>query len=322
MTNTFWVSQQTNSSHPINGIVIDESGCPFDYNCMNTAINVTLDNPNAQCDNNHSGILCGACKENFSLALGRLHCLSCSNTYLALIIPFALAGIALVVLLFLLHLTVAAGTINGLIFYANIVQANNQALFPRAMSNIFTVFIAWLNFDLGIDTQLLFNGMDMYAYSWLQFLFPLYVWLLIAIIITASHYSQRVGSCFGQNPVAVLATLFLMSYSKILTAIITPLTATSLYHSIPDESHSRVWLYDANVLYFGEPGHTVLGMFAIFALLFLFLPYTLLLLCGHWLQAKSHWQTLSWINKIKPFMNAYHAPYKKDTRYLTGLLLL
>ena len=28
------------------------------------------------------------------------------------------------------------------------------------------------------------------------------------------------------------------------------------------------------------------------------------------------------MNKIKPFMDAYHAPYKKDTRYWTGLLLL
>ena len=319
-TNNFWVAQLINDSGLVNGIVLHQSGCPFDY-CTNSPINVTLDNPDVQCDNNRSGILCGACKPNFSLTLGSLHCLPCNNAYLALIIPFAMAGIVLVIVIFLLRLTVDVGTLNGLIFYANIIQANHQAFFPRATINFFTVFIAWLNLDLGIETCF-YSGLDFYTYSWLQFLFPFYVWFLIAIIITASHYSHRVANFLGQNPVAVLATLFLMSYSKMLTAIITPLTATHLNHSIPNDTYSRVWLYDANIPYFREPRHIVLGVFAIFALVFLFLPYTFLLLCGHWVQIKSHWRALSWINKLKPFMDAYHAPYKKQTRYWTGLLLL
>ena len=320
MTNNFWVSQQTNDTGPIEGLIIHQGGCPFDY-CTSDAINITLDNPDVQCDNNRSGILCGTCKDGFSLTLGSLHCLPCSNAYLALIIPFALAGIALVVILFLLRLTVAVGTLNGLIFYANIIQANHQTFFPREMINFFTVFIAWLNLDLGIETCF-YDGMSIYAYSWLQFLFPFYVWLLIIILIMASHYSQKISSYLGQNPVAVLATLFLMSYSKILTAIITPLTSTYLKHTQPTESLSRVWLYDASIPYFREPGHVVLGVFAISALILLFLPYTFLLFCGHWLQIKSQWRILSWINKLKPFMDAYHAPYRKHTRYWTGLLLL
>ena len=54
---------------------------------------------------------------------------------------------------------------------------------------------------------------------------------------------------------------------------------------------------------------------------FLFLPYTLLLFCGHWLQAFSNRWMFSWLNKIKPFMDAYSAPYKKHTRSWIGLLL-
>ena len=83
-----------------------------------------------------------------------------------------------------------------------------------------------------------------------------------------------------------------------------------------------MWLYDGNVPYFQRADHIVLGTFAIMALLLLFLPYTLLLFCGHWLQAYSHWWILSRLNKIKPFMDAYHAPYKKETRYWTGLILI
>ena len=125
---------------------------------------------------------------------------------------------------------------------------------------------------------------------------------------------------FGTNPVSVLATLFLLSYSKILRAIILALSTTSLEY--PDGTLKQVWVYDGSVPYFRRDDHIILGAFAITILLFLFLPYTLLLLFGHFLQAYSHWRILSWLNKIKPFMDAYHAPYKKETRYWTGLILL
>ena len=84
-----------------------------------------------------------------------------------------------------------------------------------------------------------------------------------------------------------------------------------------------VWLYDANVDYFSGK-HVPLFLVAVFSLLFLFLPYTLLLLCGQWLQAVSHLRLFAWVNnaKMKPFMDAYHAPYKAKHRYWPGLLLV
>ena len=314
--NNFWVAQQDNT----NGLILHKFGCPFDF-CKTSSVNVTLADPYVQCDFNRTGVMCGRCKQSYSLALGSLHCISCSDKFIALIVPFALAGIALVAVIFLLRLTVAVGTLNGLIFYANIIQANAQAFFPRETINFFTVFIAWLNLDLGIETCF-YDGMNIYAYSWLQFLFPFYVWLLIGIIILVGRYSQTVAKSLGQNPVAVLATLLLMSYSKVLKAIIAPLSLTRLTYTFPSESRHVVWLYDGGIDFLTEPKHLVLGVFAALVYLFLYLPYTLLLLCGHWLQAYSHWRALSWLNKIKPFMDVYHAPYRKQTRYWTGLLLL
>jgi hypothetical protein len=83
-----------------------------------------------------------------------------------------------------------------------------------------------------------------------------------------------------------------------------------------------MWRYDGSVPYFQRADHTTLGMFAFLVLLFLFVPYTILLLCGYWLRMWSHWKLFSWVNKIMPFLDAYYAPYKKETRYWTGLLLL
>ena len=79
-----------------------------------------------------------------------------------------------------------------------------------------------------------------------------------------------------KNPVAVLATLTLLSYGKILRTIISSLFYTSLEH--PDGTYHKMWLYNGEVPYFGRSDHIALGISAIGALLFLFLPYTLLML--------------------------------------------
>ena len=65
--------------------------------------------------------------------------------------PFALVGIALVLLLLIFKLTTAAGTIKSLIFYSNAVAVNHPIFFPPNETNILTVFIAWLNLDLGME---------------------------------------------------------------------------------------------------------------------------------------------------------------------------
>ena len=144
-----------------------------------------------QCNHNHSGTLCGSCREGYSIALGTLHCLpNFSNDYLALILSFALSGIALVAVLMLLRLTIIVGTLHGLIFYVNVVQTNTSFFFPAGEENILTVFIAWLNLDLGIVTCF-YDGMTTYAYTQLQFVFPFYVWFLIGLIIVISHYSTK-----------------------------------------------------------------------------------------------------------------------------------
>ena len=320
--NTYWISKEANDSI----LILHKHGCPFDF-CQDKFINVPLSNPDVQCNNNRVGTLCGQCKANYSLALGTLHCIKCTNSnYIALILPFALAGIVLVIVILLLHLTVDVGTLNGLIFYVNIIHSNSQAFSSHHAreQNILTVFIAWLNLDFGIETCF-YDGMDIYTYSWLQFVFPFYIWFLIGAIIFVSRYSKRVSKCLGQNPVAALATLLFVSYGKILNAIITPLSQTQLTfisNEATIKSTQFVWLYDGSIQYFKYPKHIILGLFALMTLLIVFLPYTFLLLCGHWLIAYSDKCFLSWLNRIKPFMDVYYAPFKKEGRYWIGLVLL
>ena len=292
--------------------------CPFDY-CRLDSIRFTLTESDSQCRHNRSGLLCGHCLNQFSLALGTNKCLKCSNLHILLLIAFAAAGVALVLLLLVCKLTVAFGTINGLIFYANIITVNRTAVFPPDDVNVLTVFIAFLNLDLGIETCF-YRGLDAYAATWLQYAFPLYVWVMVGAMILISDYSSKFARMLGTNPVAVLSTLFLLSYTKILRTIIATFSFTILEYP-----HSKVpvWLYDGNIVYV-HGKHIPLFISAILVLLIFFLPYTCILLLSQWFQAKSNRRIFSWVNhiRVKPFIEAYHAPYKNKFRYWTGLMLL
>ena len=298
-------------------LYLTHSHCPFDFCYSNDEFEFNMEKPDSQCRHNRSGILCGQCN-NLSLTLGSMECRQCTNIYLLLLVPFALAGILLILFLSLTDMTVAAGTINGLLFYANIVWENKATFFPPETSGGFlAVFIAWLNLDFGISTCF-YDGLDSYAYTWLQFSFPIYIWFLAFLIIIASRYSSFVNKICGRNIVQVLATLFLLSYTKLQRTIVTGLTFTAI--DVSNGGKFYVWLQDGNVLYL-QGKHIALFVVSILFLLFLFIPYTFSIALGPWLQTKTQYRVFWWVLKLKPFFDAYFGPLKDKHRYWTGVLL-
>ena len=68
--------------------------CNPDYLQVNLS---NVDGADVQCLHHRSGVLCGGCRKNYSLATGSSNCLAdCSNRYLSLLAVFALAGVLLV----------------------------------------------------------------------------------------------------------------------------------------------------------------------------------------------------------------------------------
>ena len=74
--NNFWISLDSDRT----GLLLTRFGYPLDF-CKLLPTNVTLDNQNSRslCYFNRSGVLCGSCMDSLSLALGSLHCITCSN---------------------------------------------------------------------------------------------------------------------------------------------------------------------------------------------------------------------------------------------------
>ena len=300
--------------------------CPMNY-CIppDETVEINLNIPNgadAQCANNRSRLLCGTCSSGLSLSLGSSRCLQC-HTYwpgvlVVIIIASLLAGVILVASLLILNLTVAVGTLNGLIFYANIVATSQYKFFPS--KNFITVFVSWFNLELGIDTCF-FDGMDFYWKTWIQLAFSAYILLLVVLVIVLSECSVKFSQIVGKkNPVATLDTLILLSYVKFLRTVILAFSYATLYY--PDGSHHVVWWPDPTVGYFSGK-HTVLWIVAaIISLAGLF--YTIVLLFWQWLLYYQHKFLFRWIQsqRLRMFVEPYHAPYAFKHRYWTGLLLL
>ena len=302
------------------GLIVHD--CPFDY-CVEKPVNISLSSPNSadeQCAHNKTGILCGMCQEDLSIVFGSSRCKDCSDNYISLLIPFALAGIALVAFIFLLNLTVRSYRdrpwTDLLCKHIDSKSFSISTTFNFKFSDCFHIT---LNLDLGIETCF-YDGMDSYGKFLLQLAFPTYLFVLIGSIIALCEASKKFTNLLSnRNPVAALCTLILLSYSKLIRTIITALQFTILDY--PNCSRKIAWLYDDNVPYF-IVSH-IPRFIAAFIIIILAAIYAILPFFGQWFPRCSNMKIMKWVKNTKynAFIDAYHAPFTPKHRYWMGLLL-
>ena len=300
-----WISATTHNSSFVYYISLH---C---YDCLIYSSNLKFSAPNSQCRFNRSSVLCGECQQGLSTTFSSSRCQRCSNMYLLLIVPFAIAGLLLVLMLFTLNLTVTDGTINVFILYVNITGISAPALFHE-FTFLYT-FTSLANLDLGIQTCF-YNGMDDYAKMWLQLAFPFYLIFIATLLIITSRYSTTIQRLTAHRALPVLATLFLLSYTKILHTVSIVLFSYSTITQLPSGQSTLVWSVDANVPLLGV---RFIILFITCLIIFLIqVPFTIILLFSRPLQR------FHYINKFKPLLDAYQGPYKDSHYYWIGLQLM
>ncbi len=200
-------------------ILIDEY-CPPNY-CVQEMQSFTLNSnlTHTSCVGNRSGVLCGECRDGFSVVFGSDRCYSkCTDLYLLTIPVYILAGI-----------------INGVIFYANLLglvmnQMTGNYNGSHSMKIVFDIVrlvISILNLDLGFPLCF-YEGMTPAAKVGFQFLFPVYLWCMVVFLIVISRYSIKVSNLIATSSVQVLSTLFYLSFSKLLSTVITIFSSASI----------------------------------------------------------------------------------------------
>ena len=282
------------------------SVCPMDY-CLPISTNVNLLHPDTQCQFSRTGILCSQCPRPLSMVFGSSRCIKCTNVHILITLIVIVAGIVLVVLLYLLNLTVTKATISGIILYANIISINNSVFLQN--ENIFAVlkvFISFTNLDLGIETCF-YHGMDSYIKMWLQLFFPLYLITIAFSVIMASRYSSRILRLTYSRSLPVLATLFLLSYTSVLRTVLTVLFSYSTITHVPGGHQELVWSIDASVPLFGVK-FTIL--FITCLILFLILVFFNMILL--FMRCLVRFRL---INHFKPILDAFQGSYKDRYYY-------
>ena len=285
--------------------------CPFDY-CLPYSSHLNLSNPDSQCQFNRSGVVCAVCKQGLSTVFGSSYCKHCTSLYLFIIVPIAIAGIVLVIMLFTFNLTVTNGIINTLIFYVNIISINySQFCFDSHSPDC--IILSLFNLDLGIETCF-YDGMDGYTKMWLQLVFPSYLMIIAFTLIIGSRYSSSLQRFTGTKVLKVLATLFLLSYTKILLTVCQVLFFFSSVTHLPSKETTLVWSIDTGVKLFGVKFCILYSVCLIIFIILLIFNFLLL-----FPRTASRW---SFINYFKPLLDAYFGPYKQNYAFWTGLQLL
>ena len=322
-----------NSTSLTSGFIFHDF-CPFDY-CKQDNVYIKSSAhdfyEDDQCSYGRTGLLCGSCPPNLSSVVTSSTCTDCSGysifVSIMLSIAFGVGGIILVVVLFLCNFTVTEGTMSGLIFYANIFTVNVSILLPdnkyTSLNTFCIIFLSWLNLDPGVP-MCFYHGLTEYHKIWGHFVFPVYLWLIAGFIILLCRRYTWAAHLVGRNAVPVLATILLLSYTKINQGIIKSLSYTVV--KFPGVNNTvvsvRVWLLDTSIEYL--TGKHILLFIAAVIFGVLSLLYTLILLCVRPLQKNSHRRFLKWVNKLKPLIDAYTCPHIIDERkqFWNGLLFL
>ena len=314
----YWTGYSTSKK-----IIFLNKNCPAGY-CNITSRHFLLNSnlSDSSCLGNRTGMLCGECKANFSAKFGTMDCSEeCNNFYLFFLPLCALIGIVLMIVLFALRLTVALGTINGAIFFANVLGLTMDKLVEnhsgKPILDFFRVTISLLNLDLGFPLCF-YEGMSPEHKIGFQFVFPVYLWGLIAGIVLLSRCSIRLSRWIANSSMQVLATLFYLSFSKILRVVIDIIRFLDIqelrYHNgSHNENVTTVWMYN------GKPyGKEIHGFYLFLAagfVIFFLLPYTFLVTFSHYCMR------FRLINKYKSLIEAYGGPFKKRWRFWFGFRL-
>ena len=311
-----WLGTVNNSS-----ILGYNEHCPPGYCQQITSINII--HSDIMCRGNRMGWLCGQCKEGYSVVLGSSDCYICSNvTHIALTLTFVmLLGIVYVLVLFSLRLTIDLGTLGGIIFWINlwpfVTPSDDMALRNTALRYMLSFLIS-IKYHWYVPVCITRN-LDELGKTAILYFFPLYFWLIVALIVLLSRYSTRIANMIVGSSVQVLATLMYISYSDFFSISLTVLTPAHIHFNSTNNSTGKllVWFRDGSVLYGQNPYHIVLLCVSIGVLCLFIIPFILVGLFGvNMLRSR-------FIAKyFRPFIDAIHGPYKERLRYWFGLRLV
>jgi len=256
-----------------------------------------------QCVDYRGGVLCGGCRQGYSAHVDLSGCTStCSGLFIWLAY-IVFGALILLIAIVVLHMYVSDGYLYGTIFYSNVLYTFRNAFFHR--SHVLYDVIT-LRFQ-----DCLYEGMSFLVAGALQFILPAYTFLLMGALTLITKKFNSVNRRFSFSFTKASATLLYLTYSYLLNISFTILVSRQIKTSLGTDVR---WRTDPNVKYF-HGWHGLLGAVSILVLLALTLVALVLLFPGVAYRFKV-------IQKLKPIMDAFQAPFKLQYYFWIGLQLI
>ena len=291
-----------------------------------TASNRLNDKAKSLCLKNRAGVLCSQCTPGYSVVFGSNDCIRCSNRWLLTIIVYGIAGPLLVYLLYAFKLTLTAGKINGIIFYAQVISIGNVMQLYTMKDNGFVslksyhIFvqglISLINLTINFNLPLcLYDGMTELWKSGIGLMFPVYLLTIVIGLIIISRYSVRLSNRIADSSVQVLVTVVHLSFTTLLSSTLDVFTPAYIYTNTSD-APLKVWQKDGTVEY-GKGGHLILMIVTGVVVGSILITYLTVLLAG---------RPLMKINKVReylrPIYEAVHAPYEHNKEFFFSFSII
>ena len=280
--------------------------------CKPGITEVNMTEQDSLCQHHRTGVLCGGCEDGYSFVFGNVKCEICGNNYIWILLLFALVPIVSVIGLFTLRLTIANGYPSGFIFYGNVnaIILTESSFSNSPFSSILQYFLSLLNNYSYSHSVCFYNGLNAVIKTALEFVYPVYLWLIVVVIVIISKYSTRVANLTSHSSIQVLATLFYLSFAKLLLDVIDIFIPVNVQ---TPHGEFTVWYIDGNIPYWSK-NHMALFITAVGMTMFCLFPFVLFTTFGSLiLQCKSPLREYA-----RPFIDAYQGPYKDKWRWWFG----
>ena len=277
-----------------------------------------------QCNGLYGGLLCRSCREDAVFSFEAVNCIPSSNcepwqpyVTLVLVVVFQLAlGFGIVIVLKASFKT-GIGHLYGPLFFIAVLRLVPFGYYKEYVQLEFTVSIfqsvLLLNLEVfGKIPWCFFSNINPLLNYSLHFLGPFIIAVVLLSTVLLARYYPRQFLSLQSSPVQAICLLILLSFWSVCDTCIQLLKPTTTLSGVKGW---RVAL-QPNIQYLKDPYHIVTWIISTVFLIFVLVPFILLLLLSPLLRRKFN------LTRIQPLLDAFQSCYDDKFRWYSGVYLL
>ena len=277
-----------------------------------------------QCNGLYGGLLCRSCREDAVFSFEAVKCIPSSNCQpwqpyvtLVLVVIFQLVlGFGIIMGLKASFKT-GIGHLYGPLFFIAVLRLIPFGYYKEYvhLKYIVSIFQSVLLLNLEIFGEIpwcFFSNINPLLNYSLHFVGPFIIALVLLSTVLLARYYPRQFLSLQSSPVQAICLLILLSFWSVSDTCIQLLKPTTTLNGIKGW---RVAL-QPNIQYLKDPYHIVTWIISIVLLVFVLVPFMLLLFLSPLLRRKFN------LTRIQPLLDAFQSCYDDKFRWYSGVYLL